>query len=69
MVLEACATAARGQPGPGRRRRLLRDWLASDECVCDLTRIVVFEENYADALASNLAAIVCEHLEARYDEA
>ena len=32
MVLEACATAARGQPGPGRRRPLLRDWLASDEC-------------------------------------
>ena len=54
MVLEGCATAARSQPGPGRRRRLLRDWLASDECVCDLTRIVVFEENYVDALASNL---------------
>ena len=52
MVLEACATAARGQPGPGRRRPLLRDWLASDEC--DLTRIVCFEENYVDALASNL---------------
>ena len=46
-----------------------RLWLASDECVCDLTRIVVFEENYADALASNLAAIVREHWEARDDEA
>ena len=59
--------ASRDQEGAARR--LLRDWLASDECVCDLTRIVVFEENYADALASSLAAIVREHLKARDDEA
>ena len=57
--------ASRDQEGAARR--LLRDWLASDEC--DLTRIVVFEENYADALASSLAAIVREHLKARDDEA